>query len=257
MNNLLVYQHWAKGFVEEVLNGEDFQPSGVCPHQCWSETMVLQPTLEGMLGLYPDATKNYLKISPQLPADWNFINIENIRVGKSVISLNMKRENDKTVYIFGQKGKNKIHIEFNPTFAPGTNLSKVLINGKEISFTSQSNRKSESVDLNFDLSGRTEVQIYTSGGISVLPSIDRPIPNYKSEGFRILSSDLDGKVYIVNVEGKPKKSGTLKIYVTDKNISNVEGGEISEIDNCIYTIKVIFPESADKYLRKRVKISLK
>jgi glycogen debranching enzyme len=257
MNNLLVYQHWAKGFVEEVLNGEDFQPSGVCPHQCWSETMVLQPALEGMLGLYPDATRDYLKIAPQLPADWDSLNVENIRVGKSVISLGMKRGNGKTIYKFSQKGENKIHIEFDPAFAQGTKFSKVLMNGKEISFTSRSNREGESLNLKFDLSGNEEIQIYNSGGISVLPLIEHPIPNYRSEGFRILSSNLKGKVYAINVEGKPKRSETLKVYASENNFSNVEGGKISRNDHGIYSIKVIFPKSAEKYLRKTIKISIK
>jgi Amylo-alpha-1,6-glucosidase len=256
MNNLLVYEHWAKGFVEEVLNGEDFQPSGVCPHQCWSETMVLQPTLEGMLGLYPDATKNYLKIAPQLPADWDFINVENIKVGKSIISLQMKKEVGKTTYILKQKGNNKIHIEFNPAFAQGTKFLSVLMNGKRLSFTSHSSNRAESLILNFDLSRRTEIKIHNSGGISVLSSIDHPIPNYKSEGFRILSSNLNGKVYSINVEGRPERSEELKIYAPGKEIENIEGGEISGNDKGIYSIKVIFPVSAQKYLEKTIKVFL-
>ena len=257
MNNLLIYQHWAKGFVEEVLNGEDFQPSGVCPHQCWSETMVLQPTLEGMLGLYPDATRDYLKISPKLPADWDSLNVENIRIGKSIISLGMKRESGKTIYTLSQKGENKIQIEFGPAFAPGTKFSKAIINGKEVPFTSYSTNESESLGLKFELSGKAEIQIYHSGGISVLPLINHPIPTYKSEGFRILSSNLDDKIYSMNVEGKSKKSETLKVYAPDEKITNVEGGEITGKDSGIYSIKVIFPESAEKYLRKTIKISLK
>jgi len=35
MNNLLGYQNWGLGFVDEVLNGSEYKPSGVCRHQCW------------------------------------------------------------------------------------------------------------------------------------------------------------------------------------------------------------------------------
>jgi hypothetical protein len=169
----------------------------------------------------------------------------------------MNKENGKTIYTFGQNGKNKIHIEFNPSFAQETRFSKVLMNGKEILFASQSNREGESLNLKFDLSGKVVIQIYNSGGISVLPLIEHPIPNYKSEGFRILSYNLKGNVYTINVEGKPKRSETLKVYAPDNNVSNVEGGEISSKDNEIYSIKVIFPESIEKYLKKTIKISIK
>ncbi|HKI79070.1 MAG TPA: GH116 family glycosyl hydrolase, partial [Ignavibacteriaceae bacterium] len=242
MNNLLVYQQWSKGFVEEVLNGEDFQPSGVCPHQCWSETMVIQPILEGMLGLYPDATKNKLTISPQLPADWNSINVENIKIGKSVISFNMKRENGKTIYTFSKTGYRKVNIEFNPSFPQGTKFKDVTLNGKNISFSATSNRRSESLNIKFSLEEKTRLEISCAGGISVLPSIDNPVPGNKSEAFRILSSALNGKIYTVNVEGKPKKSEILKIYSPDDEITEVEGGEILKSENGIYTIKIFFPE---------------
>ncbi len=256
MNNLLIYQQWAKGFVEEVLNGEDFQPSGVCPHQCWSETMVLQPILEGMLGLYPDAAKNYLKISPQFPADWNFINVQNIKVGNSVLDLKMEKGNGKTIYTLEKKEGGNLHLEFNPAFPKGTTFKKAIINGKEISFSVHSGRNSETLNIEFALSARTEIEINNWGGISVLHSVDHPIPGYKSEGFRILSSNLDGNVYSISVEGKPEKSELLSVYAPGNNISNVEGGEISGSDNGIYSIKVIFPDSDQKYLRKTIKINL-
>jgi hypothetical protein len=55
MSNLLVYKNWSLGYIEEVLHGTQYKYFGVCRHQAWSETMVLQPAIEGMLGLNPDA----------------------------------------------------------------------------------------------------------------------------------------------------------------------------------------------------------
>ncbi|HKI76936.1 MAG TPA: hypothetical protein VKA26_00175, partial [Ignavibacteriaceae bacterium] len=60
----------------------------------------------------------------------------------------------------------------------------------------------------------------------------------------------------VNVEGKPKKSEILKIYSPDDEITEVEGGEILKSENGIYTIKIFFPESGERYLRKIIKINL-
>ncbi|MDX5419360.1 MAG: hypothetical protein LPK09_09085, partial [Hymenobacteraceae bacterium] len=55
MNNLLLYRHYGLGSAEETLNGAVYKPAGVCYQQGWSETMVLQPVSEGMLGFAPDA----------------------------------------------------------------------------------------------------------------------------------------------------------------------------------------------------------
>jgi glycogen debranching enzyme len=67
MNNLNIYKNWGKGFVEEVMNGATYEPSGVCPHQCWSETMVLQPAIEGMLGLIVNDGEKKIVLSPAFP----------------------------------------------------------------------------------------------------------------------------------------------------------------------------------------------
>ena len=81
MNNLLVYRYWAKGFIEEVLNGLEYKPSGVCRHQCWSQTMVSQPILEGMLGMEPNAFEHKVSLSPGLPVDWDSLTVNHIKVG--------------------------------------------------------------------------------------------------------------------------------------------------------------------------------
>ena len=60
MNNLLMYRYWNLGSIEETLNGEIFSPAGACSQQGWSESMVLQPIIEGMLGISPDALSNQI-----------------------------------------------------------------------------------------------------------------------------------------------------------------------------------------------------
>ncbi|MFA4863875.1 MAG: amylo-alpha-1,6-glucosidase, partial [Bacteroidales bacterium] len=79
MSNILIYQYWGLGFIEEVLHGEIFQPFGVCHHQCWSETMALQPAIEGMLGYQPDALKHQISLKPWFPADWSTVKVSGIR----------------------------------------------------------------------------------------------------------------------------------------------------------------------------------
>ncbi|MCX6138048.1 MAG: GH116 family glycosyl hydrolase [Ignavibacteriales bacterium] len=34
--NIFIKKHWALGFVQEVMSGAVYRPSGICPHQCWS-----------------------------------------------------------------------------------------------------------------------------------------------------------------------------------------------------------------------------
>ena len=252
MNNLLVYKNWQLGFVEEVLNGAEYKPGGVCPHQCWSETMALQPTIEGMLELEVDAVNNKIKFSPHLPADWNSIKVEKIKIGDTFIDYSMKRTNGKTIYNFSTGSSLPIKIEFNPTFPSGTNFEKVIINN-----TLQTTRQSNNQSLSFALNKSTQIEINHKKGISVLPNVTDPKPNDSSKGFRILSDKLEGNIYSVNVQGLSGSKNEMKIYFEGEKIQSVENAKIISSGGLIYKLEVEFEKSDSKYVNKTIKVFLK
>lgn len=235
MNNLLVYKNWQLGFVEEVLNGAEYKPGGVCPHQAWSETMVLQPTIEGMLGLEVDAANNKIKFSPRLPADWNSIKVQRIKIGDQSVDYTMKRFGGKTIFDFSTNSNTPIKIEFNPTFPHGTKLEIVTINNK-----SQTTNQSNNQSFSFILNKSTQIVIDYKNGISVLPVISHPRPNDKSEGFRILSDKLEGDAYSVDVQGISGTTHTLEVY---------RNGKIEKVE-------VKFEKSDKEYINKTVKVKI-
>ncbi|MFA5805825.1 MAG: amylo-alpha-1,6-glucosidase, partial [Melioribacteraceae bacterium] len=237
MNNLLVYKNWQLGFVEEVLNGAEYKPGGVCSHQAWSETMVLQPTIEGMLGLEVDAANNKIKFSPRLPADWDFIKVERIKIGNDFINFEMKRINGKYFYNFTPTSSKQIRIEFYPLFPLGTEFQKVEINGKPTEIEKQNYK---SINLSFALNRTSKIEIDYKNGISVLPVVSHPMPNDKSEGFRILSDKLEGDAYIIEVQGISGTTKTLEVY---------RNGKIEKVE-------VKFEKSDNKYINKTVKLKI-
>ncbi|NJD21352.1 MAG: hypothetical protein FIA82_01605 [Melioribacter sp.] len=251
MNNLLVYKNWQLGFVEEVLNGAEYKPGGVCPHQCWSETMVLQPAIEGMLGLDVDAVDNKIKISPRLPADWNSIKVERIKIGDRFVDFTMKRTEGKTIFDFSSNSRTPIKIEFIPTFPLGTKFEDVTINNKSLT-AKQSNNQT----FSFILKKSSHIVIDHKNGISVLPNVTEPKPNDISKGFRILNDKLDGGIYSVEVQGISGSKNEMKIYSAGKSIKSVENGNIIAIQNSIYTISVEFEKSNKKYINKTVRVIL-
>ena len=253
MNNLLVYKNWQLGFVEEVLNGSEYKPSGVCSHQAWSETMVLQPAIEGMLGLKTNMLNNKLTLSPRFPADWNYVKVERIKIGKAIINFEMKREKGKTEFNFTSPSSSSIQIEFKPSFANGTKLNDLFINGKRTSIEQLNN---STIHLSLVLNKLCKIEISHSGGISVLPEIVLPQPNDSSKGFRILSENISGNYYTVEAQGKSGSQNEMSIYCADNKITNVENGKIISSDGSVYKIAVEFEKSSSKYLNKTVKLKL-
>lgn len=237
MNNLLVYKNWQLGFIEEVLNGAEYKPSGVCSHQCWSQTMVLQPAIEGMLGLKIDELNKQIILSPRFPANWNFAKVERIKIGDAFVNFEMKKENNKTMFSFYNNSSNSIKINFYPEFPFGSKISSMFINNQPVQFKKSNERI---ISLEFLLNDKIIVEINNSDGIAALPHVVLPKPNYQSEGFRILNEKMDENRFIVEVQGLNGSEEELKVW----NCGKIE------------IIKIEFTGDDKKYVNKKINISL-
>jgi len=91
MSTIYAFDDFGLGYTEEVLNGLIYKPTGVCSHQCWSETNAVYPLITGMLGFSPDALQRRVRLLPQPPAHWPFFKVSNLRVGDSRFDLEMDK----------------------------------------------------------------------------------------------------------------------------------------------------------------------
>jgi hypothetical protein len=256
MNNLNIYHYWGKGFVEEVMNGATYEPSGVCPHQCWSETMVIQPAIEGMLGLTMEDQSDKVVLTPHFPANWDSANVENIRTGNKVFDMKMKRTDKSYYFTFHVKRPGSIEIEFSPTFPAGTKFLKVQRDGKDIFITSFGDPKNTSVLMNLAIEGKTEIRIDYDKGIDVLPVIADPRPGSAPEGLRILSNRLGGDTYHLMLEDKSNTSGNFFIYLHNQIIDKIENASIVNQKGDLFELMTDFSTSGGKYSQKEVLITL-
>ncbi len=81
------------GAVTELLSGDYYAPLGrSSSHQLWSSAMVLSPALRGLFGIEPDVLHHRLRLHPNLPATWNFADIEHVAYGSSELTVNMTKK---------------------------------------------------------------------------------------------------------------------------------------------------------------------
>lgn len=75
------------GFISEYFSGDRFAegPRAV-PHQLFSSVALIHPLISAMLGLEGDALANKLKVAPQIPCSLGPVRFERYRVGKSLVS---------------------------------------------------------------------------------------------------------------------------------------------------------------------------
>lgn len=257
MNNLKVYQDWSLGLVEEVLHGSEYKPFGVCPHQCWSETMVIQPIVEGMLGFKGDVMKNRMSLRPNLPANWDYLTAKNIRFGNRLLSMDFRREGGKYVYIFQNPARKPVRLDFAPVLPPGTFISDVTNNSAIIEWTFTETDRATVVDIPFYLDGTDTIIIQTYGGISVLPQEYDVAPGEGSGGVRILKTSIADDTYTVEVEGENGGMGEVQVWVKDYEVESVEGGKIVRKDGDVFVIGVEFPECGKGYCRENIVLRYK
>ncbi len=80
-----------KGAFDEALHGLEERAAGVCGDQAWSAAMVIQPLVEGLLGVEPDAAWERLVIAPQLPAAWTSLDVHGVRCGGTTYDFRLRR----------------------------------------------------------------------------------------------------------------------------------------------------------------------
>lgn len=258
MQNMLIYKSWSLGDIAEVLHGEKYQPSGVTHHQAWSHTMVLQPLLEGMLGLRPNAPENKFSMSPRFPWDWDSASVDNISIGERSLDMEMSRSANEQKYSFDLNAESQLALEFSPAFPPGTNIESVKFDGQELEFKQV--KESQAVVLKLKspvtLINNHALAIKTEGGIGTVPSFDEPQVSGESNGLRILDEKFEDNSLKVDIEGEGGKKYTFKIYSAEE-IKNVEGAQITEKMTDIYKLETVFDANGSSYHNKTIKVNLK
>ena len=100
------------GAVTELLSGEFFRWLGrSTSHQLWSSAMVITPTIRGMFGLEWNASQNTLTITPQLPAQWDHVQMTNVPFGDSRFGIDMRRNGNALVVRLTGDSSTKVRLQ--------------------------------------------------------------------------------------------------------------------------------------------------
>ena len=248
MQNINIYHDWALGSIEETLNGKAYKPNGVCALQCWSETMILQAAIEGMLGLQTDAMHNNMTIAPRFPWDWNKVQVSNIRMNQTLVDLKIEKSVQETSFLLTNKGK-PVKFSFNPAFPLFTEIQSVELNGKSVQHMII--HQSEGIILavnDFELNeGVNKIVVKHQGGKAILSPVIQAVPGQENTGVKVISQQTDGQRLRVILNGKPDKSYLIHYYSVDP-IKIILGGRIIRREDSVTTIDVVMPPSKEKYV---------
>jgi len=246
------------GHVSEVLSGDYYQPlSTSSPHQIWSAAMVVSPLLRGMFGLATDAKAGTVTFAPHLPADWNSLSIDNVRVGENKVQLTFTRSAEGIFMEAGRTaGTGESRIEFRPSISLRATVQKAELNGKPLSFRIESNEEDQHVIVRFPVSeGQDFVRIAVSDDFAVTATAALPPLGNVSTGLRILSETWSAShdQLTLNVSGSVGAQYQLSVW-NAAQIDHVDGAELKKKPE-VSTLTVQIPSSgSDSYAQSKIVI---
>ncbi|MGC9471525.1 MAG: amylo-alpha-1,6-glucosidase [Bacteroidales bacterium] len=248
MNNLRTCQHGSLGFMEEVFHGKMYVPRGVCAHQGWSETMAIQPLLEGMLGLDPDAADHSLKFAPAFPPHWDTVSVKQIRVGAHRMDFRMEKEPGMITFHFTHKGPRALHLDLSPVFPGNTKVMEVLVNGEAVQVDTGSFPSGMRANIPLKLRNRAKVDIRYRNMAAVMAHLPDVAPGDSSGTFRIIDTEYMAEGMRVIMEHWPGETAEWKIWSETKP-GEVWNARLTGSEGNVYTYRTRFPDSSGNYVQ--------
>jgi len=250
-NSLLTYSN-ALGYVTELLSGDFNAPFGRSSHhQVWSEAMVISPVLRGMLGIEVSNAGKSLKFAPQIPANWNDLNVRNIRAGASQVDFKLKRANGKmTISVANKTTDQTVSIILSPSFPLDSVVKNVTANGKKIAFQMKSNGDVQQAEVKFDLTtSPTEISFDYVEGTDIYVEMPSLTAGAENKGLRIIKSQARKDGLFLSLEGRGGQTYSLGVK-SPRILKEVEGVKITSANE--HEMRISFTGEASSYIKREI-----
>jgi len=248
---MLIKNNWALGFVEEVMHGSVYRPSGVCFHQCWSETNILHPAIEGLIGWKPDAPASSASLAPRFPADWDSVTVERLRMGSTVLNMTLARTNSTLVITLKRTEGPGCDVMLAPEMFTGMKIERILIDGVPRSRETETMNGLLRNPVAVHVDKPVTVVFEHTGGIALVPVVPRPAPGDTTRWHRILASNWKDGVLTVDVEGMGGTTGVFPVRLFNRQHLTATGAEVrSGRRSDEREVRVTFDESAHGYIQR-------
>lgn len=232
----------------EILSGDFYRPLGESvPHQLFSTGMVITPFVRGLLGLRADATKQTLRIAPQLPVAWETLKIKNYRIGSNRVTITARRSSISNLRFEIEKNDDaELKLQMAPALPALAKVTKVTVDGKSVKFTQAFYGANTACQFEALLKRRTVIEITFKDGIEFDVPSPSPQLGERTTSLKVLEAATPGTNRLtIKLEGLPGRSYTLR-FRGGLSIVSAQGGTIKGDSGLWQLVEVSFQPSADE-----------
>lgn len=254
-NSLLTYTN-ALGYVTELLSGDFNAPFGRSSHhQVWSEAMVISPALRGMLGIEASNAGKTVQFAPQIPANWNNVQVRSVRVGDSLFDFILTRGGGKMIIKMSKRGNGASSIQnvvLAPSFPPDAAVKRVSANGKKIAFQTKPNGNAQQIEVKFDLTNApVEVVFDYTEGTDVYLIPPMLAAGAESVGLRVIKAQPREDGLFLVIEGRGGQNYDLHLR-SPRNFNEIEGVKVLPGTNGDRRLQITFTGSGNEYVKREI-----
>lgn len=124
--NLGIIMDFDYGSPTELLSGDIYRPlDQSVPNQIWSSGNTVSAFVEGLLGFDADAVAKEIGLRPAIPLTWDHLDVDNLKVGRGLMSLKYKKEDDRFTYDFEFNNLKGYSFTFDPVIPAAEKSIKV------------------------------------------------------------------------------------------------------------------------------------
>lgn len=231
----------SEGHIHEVAAGDFYHPEiESVPEQTWSSAGFYSATVRGLMGLQIDAAQHHLALAPHLPPGWQYLKINRLRVGESLLNLSLWRSQEGIELSVENSGP-AVSIDFKP---------QIPLGAREVTASIENSRKQQSqlhADVEHDAQeeyaatafsvekGSSSCSIRFRGGIQV--SVPQPQLRIgdPSSGLKLADLRLNGGTLDVIAYVKQGGDALLNVY-SPWTLVDAVGAKIISHKNDLYKV---------------------
>lgn len=236
------------GQVTEVFSGaRHIWPQESVPHQGFCTAGTVLPLVRGLFGLTTDFAASQFTFRPAFPGNWQFVQIDNYRIGTGSVDISFERQSELLRVVFDSRAEFPLELVFEPFLAPGTKVSAVHVNGLTASFELRDTGFTQQPSIVTTLHKTTTIELNLVPAFEIIPPAWESRVGDASHGIRINQYKREAETASLVVEGLADNVYTLPVLHTGR-IQSIDG---AVVENDMLILEM--PSGApDSYVRHTI-----
>ena len=132
---------------------------GMAQKETSTPAMYVLPLLRGLVGWEVDAPRRAAGLEPHLPAAWNELSVQDLRVGSHLVDVEITRESGAYTIHLGKDSPSPLSLRVSPALPAGARVTSVLVNDADQPVQLETNEHDTHVVIEVSLRRAMNIEI--------------------------------------------------------------------------------------------------